>query len=117
MSETFTPDNLIAGQTPIVGEGAILLSGQNVTRGTLLGKITTGGKLKLSASASIDGSEVPYAIAAADTNATSGDTNIPIYLAGEFNANAITFGTGHTLASTKAALRDKGIFLRTVQEV
>ena len=117
MSETFTPDNLIAGQTPIIGDGAVLLSGQNVTRGTLLGKITTGGKLKLSASASTDGSEVPYAVAAADTNATSGDTNIPVYLAGEFNANAVTFGTGHTLASTKAALRDKGIFLRTVQEV
>ena len=36
-----------------------------------------------------------------------------IYLQGEFNGNALTFGTGVTLASAKAALRPFGIFVKT----
>lgn len=107
---TYTPDELVVGG-PIKTDSAVLVSGQNLTRGTLLGKITTGGKLTTSLSASSDGSQTPYAILAEDCDASSGDKPCSIYIAGEFNQNSITFGTGHTAASTKDGLRDLNIYL------
>ncbi|MBX6382086.1 MAG: head decoration protein [Microbispora sp.] len=114
-SETFTPDRLIAGvNIGPVTEDATLVSGQNLTRGAVLGRITASGKLTLSTSAANDGSETPYAILAEDTDASGGDKTCTVYVAGEFNANALTFGTGHTAttAATVAALRDAGIYLK-----
>ena len=113
-SDAFSPDNLIAGLDPdIVTDKGILLSGQNLVRGTLLGKITVSGKLQISAVGAADGSETPYAILAEDTDASAGDAaDTLVYLAGAFNHNAMTFGTGHTAASTKDGLRALGIILQ-----
>lgn len=110
---TNNPDRLIAGDHPIVTDNATLVSGQNLTRGALLGKITTGGKLTLSLSASSDGSQTPYAILVDDCNASGGDKNCGIYLTGEFDPTQMTFGTAHTAASVKDGLRALGIFLKT----
>lgn len=104
-------DPLFAGDLPREEEVGTLISGQNLTRGALLGKITTGGKLTLSLAASSDGSEVPYGILAHDVDASGGDKQCVLYTAGKYNTNVMTFGTGHTAASVKAGLRDKGIFL------
>lgn len=112
-SETYSPDNLIAGDYPIITEGITLITGQNLSRGALLGKITASGKYTLSLSASSDGSETPVAILATDTDASSEDLETNAYLAGEFNEEQITYGTGHTAASTKAGLRDLNIYLKT----
>lgn len=112
--ETYAPDRLVAGQNVrLVADGGTLASGQNLTRGALLGKITASGALALSLAAASDGSEVPYAILAEDTDASAGDKVCTVYLAGEFNPNVMTFGTGHTASSVKDALRDAGIFLKT----
>lgn len=105
-------DNLIVGEDTIT-DGGVLIAGQNLSRGALLGKITASGKLTLSLSASTDGSEVPYAILNGDVDATSADTRCPIILSGEVNVKSVTFGTGHTEASTKDGLRNLGIFLKT----
>lgn len=203
-SDTYTPDRLIAGvNIGQVTDAGVIVTGQNLTRGALLGKITlatpsipavvgtgnglmsaislgakgqvgsyvvkmTGataftvtdpngdslpaaaalgaytdaqinftitaggtafiagdtftivvaagsGKFNLSLLAATDGSQVPYAVLAEDTNATSADKTATIYLTGEFNPNAMTFGTGHsaTTAVTIAALRDVSIYLKT----
>lgn len=40
VQETFSPDNLIAGLKQLITKGITLLSGENRTRGALLGKIT-----------------------------------------------------------------------------
>jgi hypothetical protein len=115
-TETYNPDRLIAGvNIGTVTEGATLISGQNLTRGAVLGRITTGGKLTLSLSASSDGSQTPCAILAEDTNASAGDKTCTVYVTGEFNSSALTFGTGHTATTlaTLAALRDASIFLKT----
>ncbi len=61
-SETYTPDNLVAGETQLVSETGTLLAGQVLPRGALLGKITATGKLPLSTSAATDGSQNPYGI-------------------------------------------------------
>jgi hypothetical protein len=112
-TETFTPDRLIAGCCDCVTDSGTLVSGQNLTRGALLGKITTGGKLTLCNSAAVDGSAVPYAILAASVDASGGDKVCSLYKAGEFNDNAITFGGSDTAATHKEALRDVGIYLKS----
>jgi hypothetical protein len=112
-TETFTADNLFAGDFDVVTDTATLITGQNLARGAVLGKITASGKLNLSLSAAADGSQTPFAILAAATDASGGDKTCPIYLSGEFNQTALTIGTAHTAATIKDGLRAKGIFLKT----
>lgn len=111
---TSTYDNLIVGDNTVTDSG-VLITGQDLLRGALLGKITASGKLTLSLSASADGSETPYAILNGDTDATSADTRCPIILSGEVNSGSVTFGTGHTAASTKDGLRTEGIIFKTAK--
>lgn len=115
MAETYTPDNLIAGETRTVCDIVTIASGGSaLKRGAVLGKITTGGKYILSASAAVDGSQTPYAILAEDCDPSAADvTSVAVYAKGEFNANALSFGTGHTAATVKAPLRDAGIYIKT----
>jgi hypothetical protein len=60
----------------------------------------------------LDGSQTPVAILADDADATGGTVNSGVYLHGEFNIRAVTFGTGINVATAKAALAPKGIFLK-----
>lgn len=115
-SEGFTPDGLVArNATLLITEPIVLISGENLVRGALLGKITASGKYKLSLSTANDGSEVPAAVLVHDGDATSGDINTLAYTRGDFQADALTLGASHTIASVKAGLADKGIFLITSQ--
>lgn len=113
MTEIFTADNLIGGDYPVVTESVTVLTGQNLVRGTVLGKITASGKVIASLSAAVDGSETPYAILAEDVDASAGDVVGTAYLSGEFNESELTIGTGHTADSIRAGLRDLGIYLKT----
>lgn len=111
-TETYTPDRLHAGDFPIVTAAGTILSGNNLTRGTVLGKITASGKLIAVDSAAADGSQTPYAILAQDTDASGADTTAPLYLSGEFNEGELTFGGADTADTHRAALRDLGIHLK-----
>lgn len=111
-TETFTYDHLFAGDADVITDIGTLVTGQNLKRGAVLGKITASGKLTLVNSASADGSQNPYAILAADTDATSADKTCPLFVAGEFNSNGLIFGGTDTAATHKTALRDLGIFLK-----
>ena len=110
---TYIHDNLIAGTAVNMVTERIVVDTGDLKRGALLGRVTATGKYILSLSAASDGSEVPRAILAEDTNATSADKTTVAYLTGEFNTAAMTFGTGHAAASVKDGLRDLGIFLKT----
>jgi hypothetical protein len=113
---TYTPDRLIAQNAHLaLAEPITLLSGQNLVRGALLGKVTASGKFVLSLSASGDGSQAPVAILAEDTNATGADKATVAYFRGDFDSSAITFGASHTAASVKTALRALNIELLTTQ--
>lgn len=71
------------------------------------------GKYVLSLAAAVDGSQDPVSILSADTDATAADVdNTLVYISGEFNYNAMTFGAGHTAASVMDELRALGIFLK-----
>lgn len=111
---SYSPDMLIAGDHPTRTRGVTISSGQGVlVRGTVLGKVDVGGEYVLSLAASADGSEVPAVILGEDVDATSADVVAFAYEAGDFNANALTLGTGHTIASIRDGLSDKSIYLHT----
>lgn len=67
------------------------------------------GKYKLAAAASVDGSQTATAILAEDADASAGDAEAVIYEAGDFLADNLTYGSGHTAASVRADLRAVGI--------
>lgn len=111
-STSYTPDQLIAGEfDDLVAEKITVISGQNLVRGAVLGKITASGKYNLSLSAASDGSQTPDLVLAEDIDASGGDKVALAYSRGDFNAQKLTIGTGHTIASIKEGLRVKNIIL------
>ena len=56
-----------------------------------------------------------YGILAEDVDASGGDITSVVYTAGEFNENALDFGSSD-LATAADDLRAKGIFIRMAQE-
>lgn len=113
-STAYTQDKLIAGNAHLlVSRSITVISGQNLVRGAVLGKITASGKYNLSLSAAADGSQTPDLILAEDCDASGGDKTALAYSRGDFNANALTLGSAHTAASITEGLRAKGITLIT----
>ena len=111
---TYTPDSLLAGNAHLlVARKVTVLSGQVLQRGAVLGTITASGKAILSLAAAADGSQTPDLILAEAVDATGADATALAYERGDFNAGAITLGTGHTVASIREGLRAKGITLLT----
>lgn len=109
---THTPDDLIAGDYPIVTDIVTILAGENLNRGTVLGKITASAKHVIVNSANVDGSQAPVVILAEDCDATAGDKQALVYLSGAFNENACAFGGTNDADTHRAALRDLNIYLK-----
>ncbi len=101
--------HLLANDDDITTRKVTILSGQNLVAGAVIGKITSGGKYKLSLSAASDGSEVPDLVLAEDCDASGGDKEAIAYETATVVATALTLGTAHTIASIREGLRDKGI--------
>lgn len=99
----------------VVARKITIISGQVLARGAVLGKITASSKYNLSLSAAGDGSQTPDLILAEAVDASGGDKEGLAYEAGIFNANALTLGAAHTVASIQEGLRLKGIHLVTAQ--
>lgn len=111
-SEGYTPDGLVAGNASMLYAIKVtVLSGQNLKRGAVVGRVTASSKYVLSATAAGNGSETPAGILSDDIDATSGDKEAMVYIRGDFNASALTLGAGHTVASIAPAFRDAGIFI------
>ena len=107
-------DNLLAGEFPRIVELATV-SGGKYARGTILGKITASGKCTICTSAATDGSKDAYAILAEAVDTSEKDKQAVVYLTGEFNAAALTVGSGLTVDGLKDALRAKSIFNKNNQ--
>lgn len=108
---TYSPDRLLAGEQAPIARSITLVSGQNLARGAVLGKITVGGKYTLSDDGAADGSETPDLILAEATDASAGDVVTVAYEAGVFDENEIVLGGSHTADSIREGLRAKGIHL------
>lgn len=92
---------ITAGGTPCVAGDTFILT-----------PATGSGSYKLASAASTDGSENPVAILVDVADATGGDVMADIYVMGEFNVNAMTFGPGINPAAAKAILTPRSIFLK-----
>ena len=80
-----TQDQLLAGSTELLSEyGIVLISGQNLTRGAPLGRITTSGKYTEWDPNASDGSQNFAAVLAEDVDASSGDEKGVGYFSGRF---------------------------------
>lgn len=112
-SQTSQPlPSLITGDFPRVTRLVTIISGAGVlAAGAVLGRITASKKFTLSAAASSDGSEAVRAVLAEPVDATAADVQAVVYFTGEFNADQLTFGAGHSAASAADALRDLSIFI------
>jgi len=108
----YTPDDFITGDFPIVTEPETLITGQNLAARSVLGRITVSGKLTLSLTAAIDGSQVPVCILVDAADATAADKVVPVYKAGQFNPTALVYGAAHTAATVGAAFDGTPLFLR-----
>ncbi len=71
------------------------------------------GKYIKSIATAVDGSQNPAGILVDTVDATSADKIAGIYLAGEFNENAIIYDASWTVATLKPLLRDLNINLKT----
>jgi hypothetical protein len=115
LSETtsYAPDRILAGDAAdLITDAGTLITGQNLKRGTAMGKITASGKLTQLDSTKADGSQNIHSILAADCDATGADKVCSIYIGGEFNANAVVFKGADTAADFKDAGRLLGIYFR-----
>ena len=97
-----------------VQKGATLKVGENLSVGAVLGRVTASGLLVLADDTATDGSEVPFAILLEDCDATDGDRECPIMLAGIVNEGALGFGGDFDADGVRDALRGSGIYLQTV---
>jgi hypothetical protein len=105
VAEIFSPDNLIAGDFPVVTDSATILHGQVLARGTVLGKISASSKCVIVNSTNVDGSQTPFAVLLEAADATADDVPAPIALCGEFNEDSLIFGGSDTKVTHKAAMR------------
>jgi len=112
--ETLTHDNLLANDYPAVTDIKTVLTGQNLTKGTVLAE-DSGNSNKCvpvdsgHATASI---QDPLYILAEDCDASGGDAQAQVYLSGAFNENALTFGGTDDADTHRVALRDLNIYLK-----
>ncbi len=110
-----------AGNTVTVDrhiKGALAYAGTDFAAGDGFDITVAAGSKKLvkSLAASVDGSEKPWAILAADVDASAADRPAPYYLSGEFATSKLTFGTGHTADTVEEAFRavSAPIFLKVL---
>lgn len=112
---SFTPDKLIAGNAVnITFKGVTIVSGQTLSRGSVIGIITASDKGKLCDSTAADGSEVAKYVLADDVDASEGDVVAQCYQSGEFNREALIFGGTDTASDHEDTLRKYGILLKDV---
>lgn len=121
IAASYDPTALFAGAFPVRQRVVTLASGANAAgaplkRGALLGRVTATDKYILSVATATDGSQVPSAVLAADTDASAADVKTPAYFEGEFAGEIMTIDASWTIATVQAALRQAGsaLFVRSV---
>ncbi len=89
-----------------------ILTGQVLAAGSVLGVITSGGKLKLVVDANSDGSQVPKYVLTEAVDTTGGDLTgqkKKLLASGTVRGSALVFGSTDTLATHFDELKANGI--------
>jgi len=111
---TFTPDLLIAGDHPIRTIGVTLEAEADLARGTLVYlKATESYYSAFDGGSATSGSLYGILVEDEDTTTATGTgatKSVMVYIAGDFNANAITVASG-TLENLRAALASQALYL------
>ena len=113
MSESYSYENLFAGdQKPPVNRPATFRLSEVVSRGALVGRLTSTGKWQTP-----DFDDVAnfsdFGIAAEDIDSTSGEVISTVYCEGEFAESGVTFPYSHTADDWRETLAGHGIYLRS----
>lgn len=111
-------DNLPAGSAHRTEKPIVIVSGAGaLTRGTVLGIVTASGKYKVYDNAASDGSQVARGLLVTDVDATSGDVPVSMYVTGEFNKDAVDWGTNDSTGITAgtADLEALNLYLKEVK--
>lgn len=103
IDEAYTPEQVIIGAADVVTKAQTLLTGVVYAGLTVLGRVTATGKLRKAVNTAVDGSAVPCAILVEAVDATGGDVVAPVYLAGEFNLDALTWDATFSTDVLKSA--------------
>lgn len=112
-SDAYTPQDWITGDKQIITGSITLDGGQGVLAAkTVIGEVTATGLGLKSLAAAVDGSQTPKMILVHEVDTTDGDIDAPVYLEGCFNPDLLVIGTGHTVATVKAALINRNIYLK-----
>ena len=107
-TQSTAPVTLIRSGTPNTKK-VTLLGGAVYPIGSVLGVVTVGGRAVLSAAAANDGSQTPQYVLHYTVDATAGDVEAIAIETGDLIGSQLVLGAGHTLASIRPGLRDKGI--------
>ncbi len=103
---------LIAGDFPrVTRKVTVAASAGGYPGGAMLGQITASTICTLSLAAAGDGSEDIFAVLAEPVAASADPQEAIVYLSGDFHADALTFGDGHTADSARGPLRRLSIFI------
>ena len=118
--DSFTPDPqlILPGSRPRF-QNFTLLGGQNFLKGSVLGIVTSTGKLTLSTAAAGDGSQNPVAVLDRNLSTfdidgvTALDTTFDVIVHGAvLNPAALVLGAGMTAAVVETALLARGFTFR-----
>lgn len=106
----YTPNNLIAGDFLRIERVVEIHSASATVKfGTVLGKVTEGGKYKVCTKAARDGSENAVCIAAADGQA--GDS-VRAYFSGIFSEENIILDSSLNVDDVRDNLHIRSVFLK-----
>lgn len=112
--ETMTYDNLLASDYPAVTDIKTVLTGQSLSKGTVLAEDSANGKkcVPVNSASGTASIKAPLYILAEDCDASAADAQALVYLSGAFNEKACTFGGTDDADDHRAALRDLNIYLK-----
>ncbi len=111
--ETYTPDNLIAGNNHALAAGTVtVLSGEGkLSRGSILMR-NSNNKFVLADESGGNALGTAEVILADDVDATSADTVANVYVSGDFVAEHLIVASGYTLTEAdKVSLKNAGVYI------
>lgn len=100
--DAYTPTQLLAGEAEVTTDIGKLVSGQNLAKYTVVGRITASGKLTQWTPGAADGSQVAIGILVHATDASGGDKAAQFYRSGIFNIDVLGWGAATTVQKYKA---------------